>query len=159
MSDLRQIKAAPATTARAARGRFAKGNAGGPGRPRSVSAGAVLLDRLGVEVAPELLGVAVEQGSAGNLKAVDMVLSRVWPLHRGRPLEIHAPSIQAVADVLTAQAAVTDAVLRGEVTALDGARIASVLEVQRRMIETIDHERRIRELEEKRSDANAPIKW
>src|SRR3954470_6135960 len=75
--------------ARLTSGRFAKGNPGGPGRPRNpVSTMAGELDRLGVEVAPELVRDTVEKARKGNLKATEMVLRRVWPMRRNRPIEL-----------------------------------------------------------------------
>src|SRR6476469_4886413 len=81
---------------RHADGRFAKGHPGGPGRPRNpVSTAAQDLDRLGVEVAQELMGLIVEKARQGNLKAAEMVLQRVWPLRRNRPIELEIPGDDA----------------------------------------------------------------
>jgi hypothetical protein len=55
---------------RQSNGRFAKGNPGGPGRPRNplgIIAGA--LDRLGVDVAEELMAMTIEKARKGNLEA------------------------------------------------------------------------------------------
>ena len=61
-------------------GRFARGNPGGPGRPRNpVSSAAVELDRLGTAVAEELMLSTIERARRGNLRATEMVLQRVWP--------------------------------------------------------------------------------
>jgi hypothetical protein len=77
---------------RDARGRFVKGYPGGPGRSRNPVAAAIgELDRLGIEVARRLIGVVAEQGLQGNLRAVEMVLQRVWPVRRNRPVEIVEP--------------------------------------------------------------------
>ena len=79
------------STLRQARGRFAEGNPGGPGRPRNVSAVAADLDRQGVDVAEELMAMTVEQARRGNLRAAEMVLQRVWPVRRNRPIELDPP--------------------------------------------------------------------
>src|SRR4051812_24293509 len=71
-------------------GHFAKGNPGGPGRPRKpVCVLARELDRAGAEVALELMRNTIEQARAGNLAAIAMVLKRIWPVRRNRPIELH----------------------------------------------------------------------
>jgi hypothetical protein len=58
---------------RDASGRFAKGYAGGPGRPRNpVSTAAEEPDRLGIEGARELMGIILERVRPGNTKAADI---------------------------------------------------------------------------------------
>ena len=58
---------------------------------------------------------------------------------------------------MQAQAAVIAAMARGEISPEEAASIASVLEQQRRAIETDDHEKRLQELEEEaRTRRDAP---
>ena len=117
---------------RTATGRFAAGNPGGPGRPRgAVSAAAAALDHAAVEAQQELLGVVLEKARAGDLKAIEMIWARVWPLRRGRPLAVDLPSIAVAHDVLTTKAAITDAVLAGEITAREAQPILEVIDSQR----------------------------
>src|SRR5436309_13724492 len=92
-------------------GRFSKGNPGGPGRPR-LRERAAALDLVAAEAGPELIDVALKEAKGGNLQAVEMLLDRIWPVRRGRPVEIEAPSIRASADLLPVGAALSDAVLR-----------------------------------------------
>src|SRR5881275_3421214 len=80
-------------------GRFSKGNPGGPGRPR-LRERAAALDLRAAEAATDLIDVALEQAKGGNLKAIEMLLDRIWPVRRGRPVEIEAPPIRATADLL-----------------------------------------------------------
>src|SRR3954469_3179795 len=132
---------------RQADGRFGKGNPGGPGRPR-LRDRAAALDRRAAEAGADLVDVALEQAKGGNLKAVEMLLDRIWPVRRGRPVEIEAPPIRATADLLPVGAALSDAVLSGDVTPEEGKAAARVVEAHRKMIMTVDHERRIRAIEE-----------
>lgn len=141
---------------RAANGRFAKGNPGGPGRPPKPAMAAVAaLDELGVQAARELIGVVMEQARAGNLKAVDMVLQRIWPVPRGRPVQIDAPPVRACTDLMSAHGAVVDAVLAGDVSAAEGARVSAVLETQRRIVSDVELERLITEFEERAAEGRA----
>jgi hypothetical protein len=120
---------------RNANGHFAKGNPGGPGRPRRpVNEAANALDRIAVEAARELIDVAIAQARNGNMVALKLVLDRAWPLHRRRPIEIDAPALERADDFLPAQAALTDAVLAGDVDPREGTIIASLLDEQRRRV-------------------------
>jgi hypothetical protein len=132
---------------RQADGRFGKGNPGGPGRPR-LRDRAAALDLRAAEAGPTLIDVALEQAKAGNLKAVEMLLDRIWPVRRGRPVEIAVPPIRGINDLVPVGAAVTDAVLSGDVSPEEGSDAARVLVAHQRMIRTVDLERRIRAIEE-----------
>jgi hypothetical protein len=133
-------------------GRFAKGNPGGPGRPRAIER-ITAFDQRAAEAAPEAIDALVAAAKAGNLKAIEMLLNRVWPMRRGHPVRIDAPEIRGTADVLPASAALTSAVFAGEVTPEEGAAAASVLKTHHDAIEILDFERRLTDLEEKRKAA------
>jgi hypothetical protein len=118
--------------ARSAGGQFLPGNPGGPGRPRgAVSAAAAALDQAAAEAQQELLNVVLEKARAGDLKAIEMVWARVWPLRRGRPVAFSAPPVRGMDDVLPAKAAVTAAVLNGEIAAHEGQKVLDVIEAHR----------------------------
>lgn len=136
---------------RQADGRFAKGNPGGPGRPRGGQRVAAL-DELAAEAGPDLIDVALKQAKEGNLKALEMLLDRIWPVRRGRPVQIAAPEVRGTADLLPAGAAVTSAVLNGDLTPEEGSAAARVLVAHDKMIEVVDFERRLKDLE-RRQDA------
>ena len=128
-------------------GRFAKGNPGGPGRPRARERIAALDQRV-AEAGDELIEAALKVAKGGNVKAIEMLLDRIWPARRGRPVEIDAPAIRGTPDLVPATAAVTNAVLNGDVTPREGAAAARVIQTHGRMITLVDLERRMRELEE-----------
>jgi len=132
---------------RQADGRFARGNPGGPGRPRACERAAAL-DLLAAEAGADLIEVALSEAKKGNLRAVEMLLDRIWPARRGRPVEVDAPPIRVTADVLPAGAAVTSAVLGGELTPEEGSAAARVLVAHQKMIETVDLEARLEHLEQ-----------
>jgi hypothetical protein len=77
-----------------------------------------------------------------------MLLDRIWPVRRGQPVEIEAPPMCGISDLVPAGAAVTDAVLSGDVTPEEGSDASCVLVAQQRMIRSVDLERRIRAIEE-----------
>ena len=127
-------------------GRFAKGNPGGPGRPRAADR-ITAYDQRAAESAPEVIDVLVVAAKAGDLKAIDMLLSRVWPMRRGQPVRIDAPEIRETADVLPASAALTSAVFAGDLTPQEGAAAASVLSTHQEAIVILDHDRRLKAIE------------
>jgi hypothetical protein len=127
-------------------GRFAKGNPGGPGRPRAVER-VLEFDQRVADAAPELIDAALQKAQAGNLKAIEMLLDRIWPVRRGRPVQLEVPEIRTTADLLPVGAALTNSVLDGEMTPEEGSAAARVLVAHARMIEDVDIDRRVWELE------------
>jgi hypothetical protein len=121
---------------RQANGRFAKGNPGGPGRPRHpVSTVAADLDRLGVDVAEELMRNTIERARKGNLKATEMVLQRVWPVRRHRPIELDPLPGDGLRNLLGEHAALASAMINGEITPQDAqaaTRVFKALQEQMR---------------------------
>jgi len=133
-------------------GRFQPGNPGGPGRPAGSRNKATLaLDKLADDAGKEILEKMVEVAKGGDLRAAELVLSRIWPARKGRPVTIDLPKIENVADIVTALGAVSDALMRGDVTPDEATAVANVLEVKRRTIETADLTARIEALEKERS--------
>ena len=128
-------------------GRFGKGNPGGPGRP-PLRERAAALDALAADAGAELIEIALNEAKTGNLRAVEMLLDRIWPVRRGRPVEVNAPPIRKIADLVPAGAAVTSAVLSGDLSPEEGAAAARVLMAQNRMIRTVDIDQRLRVLED-----------
>jgi hypothetical protein len=132
-------------------GRFARGNPGGPGRPRVDQVSE--LDRQVAEAGPELVEVLLTAAKAGNLRAVELVLDRVWPARRGRPVRVDAPEIHSTADLKPASEALTSAVLSGELTPQEGSDAARVLVAHGDMIGLVDLDERLTVLEEKHAKA------
>lgn len=135
--------------ARDSNGRFAMGNSGGPGRPRSaISRSAVALDEMGAEQGRKLVQVLLDRALAGDMQAANLLLSRIWPARRGRPVEIDATPVKTVPDYVTAATDVANAVMRGEMTPHEGQALSRVFDTQLRSIDAADVERRLVELEE-----------
>src|SRR3954454_14905540 len=109
-------------------GRFSRGHPGGPGRPRKpVSTVAVDLDRLGGEVAQELMQLTIERARKGNQRATEMVLQRVWPVRRSRPIELDPLPGEGLPDLLGQHAALARAMIDGEVSPQDAQAATRVL--------------------------------
>jgi hypothetical protein len=131
-----------------ARGRpFAKGN---PGRPKGVRHRSTLVcEKLMRDDAKEIVQAVIVAAKAGDMVAAKIVLDRISPARKGRPIHFELPEARSVDDVAAALAAVVRAMADGELTPDEAALVASVLEMRRKSIETIELENRLRTLEMK----------
>jgi hypothetical protein len=130
---------------------FQPGNPGGPGRPQgSRNAATLALDKIADDAGQDILTRMVEAAKGGDLRAAELVLQRIWPARKSRPIALTLPAIQSASDVVAAVGAVADAVGAGDITPDEGQAVASILEAKRRAIETVDLERRIAAIEQER---------
>jgi hypothetical protein len=108
-------------------GRFVKGHPGGPGRPRNPVTNAIVeFDLQGIEVAQRLIDVIAKQALEGNLKAAEMLLQRVWPVRRNRPIEVrHMPDVD-VPYMIAEHARLAVSMMDGEISAQDAHAAARV---------------------------------
>ncbi len=144
--------AEPASASQKQRGApFRKGKSGNPaGRPQgSRNTATVILDALADGQATAVLQRVVNAAKAGDLKAAEIILSRVWPAKKGRPVRFDLPpTIADASDVLAALAAIVRATANGELTPEEATALANVLEIKRRAIETVQIEERLAQLEQ-----------
>jgi hypothetical protein len=82
------------------------------------------------------------------MTAAKLVLERIVPVRKGRPVNLTLPPVKTAADVVEALGATVQAMADGEVTPDEAATIAGVLEAKRKAIETADLEVRIVRLEQ-----------
>ena len=122
-------------------GRFAKGHPGGPGRPRNpVSTTAIELDHAGSEVAHELMRATVERARRGNLRATELVLQRVWPVRRHRPIELDPAPGNGLSNLLTEHAALAQAMINGDITPQDAQAATRVFRALQEQMRRADHQ-------------------
>ncbi len=94
-----------------------------------------------------MLRKVVEAAKGGDMRAADILLSRLWPSGKGRPVALDLPPMEQAADLPRALGAVAAAVAAGALTPDEGQAVAAVLEAQRRAIETADLEQRMADME------------
>jgi hypothetical protein len=130
---------------------FPKGQSGNPkGRPPGTrNAALVALDAIGEENAKDILQAAVTAAKAGDIRAADTILSRIWPARKGRPIVLSLPAITNAAGVMQALARITEAASSGEITTDEAQAFAALVQGQRKAIETHELEQRIAALETK----------
>jgi hypothetical protein len=128
---------------------FQKGQSGNPsGRAQgSRNTATLILDAMADGEAEAVLGNVLKAAKTGDLKAAEIILSRVWPAKKGRPVRLDLPAIKTAPDILAALATVIDATGKGEITTDEAAAVAGVLEMKRRAIETVELEARLARLE------------
>jgi hypothetical protein len=97
-----------------------------------------------------ILNAMVGAAKSGDMRAADLVLSRIWPIRTGQPISLELPKIDTPADLVAGLGRVADAVAVGDITPGEGQAVASILEAKRRAIETVDLEARFSALEQER---------
>jgi len=142
-----------------ASGQFERGRSGNPnGRPRGSG------NRAHVQLRAILLGDAErivqrvsELALEGDMTAAKMILDRILPRRICVPIaDFELPAMKTADDVCNAIGAIASAALDGRISPPDAAALAQIVETFRRSIETVDHERRIAELEGRRKTRNVP---
>jgi hypothetical protein len=109
------------------------------------------LDALEDGEAVTILQKQIEMAKGGDQAAAALILSRVWPARKGRPIDgLSLPPIEKAADIVAALGAVADATVNGTLTPDEASAVANVLEIKRKTIETTDVLARIEALERKR---------
>ena len=130
-------------------GRFSKGVSGNPaGRPqgalnKTTLACQALLDDEGEAITHK----AVELAKRGNIQALRLCLDRILPARKDRPVSLALPEVESAKEIPVAIGAVLSAVGEGQLTPSEGQAIASMLETQKRAIETAELQQRLAAIE------------
>ena len=134
------------------RGRFQRGQSGNPAgrRPGARNRTCALALRLMDADAEPVILALIKAAKNGDVAAIKLVLERVAPLPRNRPVQFSMPPIETSADLGPALAAILRAASDGEMSPDEATAFASLVESRRRQIETIELEARIAALEQSR---------
>ncbi len=126
-----------------------KGRSGNPaGKPRGARNHATrMAERLLEGELQAVVRSVIDSAIGGDMVAAKLVLERLLPARRDRPVVLPLPPISTAGDVMLAMGAVTAAIGAGAITPTEGAAVAGVLEAQRRVIETAEIESRLAALE------------
>lgn len=135
-------------------GRFPEGVSGNPaGRPKGArNATTLALEELLDGEAEAITRKAIEQAKAGDHHALKLVLDRILPMRRGRPVPFDLPEIEGAADVTKGHGALLKACATGQLSPEEGALIASILDAKRRSIEVEEITRRLAALEQAQAE-------
>ncbi len=100
--------------------------------------------------AEEITKTILDAAKGGDLTAAKMVLERIAPPMRERPVSIDLPDTRTANGCLEAQGAIIQAVGAGDLLPGEAATLAGIVENRRRAIETLELEQRIAALEDQR---------
>jgi hypothetical protein len=133
---------------RDAAGHFQPGNPGRrPGAKGKRPAMLRALDNLAASQAEDIIRTVAKAATEGDMRAAEILLRRIWPEPKGRPVSVALPALRQPGDLANAAAEVIAAVARGELSPDEGQSVAALLETQRRAIETVAFEERLAAIE------------
>jgi hypothetical protein len=128
-----------------------KGQSGNPkGRPKGSRNRATLLALAAMEGELDaVVRVILRAAKAGDMAAARLVVDKLIPASKERPVSIVLPDTGTADGCAQAQNAVLQSIADGELLPGEGAVLAGIVENRRRAIETIELEQRITTLEGK----------
>ena len=134
---------------------FEKGNRANPkGRPPGARHIALkALDAIGESAAQDLLKSVVSEARAGDMTAARIILDRVWPARKGRPVTFTLPPVTSAQDIAKAIGGILEAVASGLLTIDEGQGLAAILESQRKALELAEIEERLTALENQKENS------
>ena len=131
------------------RGMWPPGVSGNPaGRPagsrnKATIAAQALLDGEAEAVARK----AIELAKEGQMAAVRLVMDRICPPRKDRPVSFALPKLEQASDAVAAASAIVDAVASGDLTPSEAAELSRVVGAYATTLEVADFDARLRRLE------------
>ncbi|MGL1833070.1 DUF5681 domain-containing protein [Rhodocyclaceae bacterium SMB388] len=135
---------------RARAGAWKPGQSGNPrGKPKGTRNKATMAVLALMEGQAETITQAcIDAALVGDMTAMKLVMERLAPPVRERPILFDLPDLSTLAGLDAAQADVTRAVSTGDLLPGEGMTLTNILDARRRFIESADLERRISALED-----------
>lgn len=130
------------------KGRFTKGN---PGKPKGARSQTTLaIESLLGKDAAKLTRKAINSALGGDSTALRLCMERIAPVRRGRVVTVdNFPKVTSAADVPGALSSLLQAVAKGDLTTDEAESIASLCSRYVTALEAVEHEARLKALEEK----------
>jgi hypothetical protein len=137
------------TITRKSRGRpFQPGNPGRP--PGAKNRTTLIVEQLAEGQAEELVQKVIELAQAGDVSCLRMMLDRLWPPRRGRPIKLDMPPLKTSADVLNSITLLLNAIAQGHLTPDEASALSLVAERSMAVISQQEMLKRIEILEKDR---------
>jgi hypothetical protein len=132
-------------------GRFQPGQSGNPaGKPKGTRARATILaEKLMLADEEAIVESVIQAAKGGDMTAARLVLERIAPIRKGRPITLALPITNTAADIGEAMSAVVAQMAAGEVTPEEATTVVGILDAKRKAIELTEIEARIEALEAK----------
>jgi hypothetical protein len=118
--------------------RFQPGNVGR--RKGSKNRATVFLDAMTDGDVDAIVKAVIDKAKKGDLAACRLVLDRIMPVPRSRPISIALPAIgeyDGAEAILAAHRAIVEAVTSGNVSPAEGLELVAVVEAQRAAVEQL----------------------
>lgn len=130
---------------------FESGQSGNPnGRPKgSRNKTLLLLEQMIEEEAQEICRAVIEQAKGGDLQAAKILIDRMIPPKKDRPINLDLPKLDSLSDVLKANSLILNAASSGEITPLEAESLLKVTEAFNKTFEILELETRLKTLEER----------
>ena len=133
---------------------FEPGNKTGRGRPEgSRNKATIMLEMLMADDGKAVVKKIIEVAKDGDMTAARLILDRIYPLPKGRPVWLRLPDTVTAENILAAHSVITAAMAKGTITPDEATTIAGLLEAKRKAIETVELEARVAILEERLMEA------
>ena len=121
---------------------------GNPGKPKGARHRASLIAEELIDGSGELLvKKCVAMALDGDGAAMRLVMDRLCPPRRERPVSVAMPKINAASDLIAAASALTDAVAQGEITPGEAASLSMLVGNVAKAVETFELAARMAKLE------------
>jgi len=131
------------------RGKFQKGQSGNPnGKTRGTKNKVTLAAEIMLK--GELENICrrlIQEALSGNIQALKMVLDRIMPVRKDRPIEIDLPPLKTSSDALRAISVIVESVGDGSISPNEGEALSKIVNVYVNAIESHDYENRLLMLE------------
>lgn len=121
---------------------------GNPGRPKGARNRTTLaLEALLDGEAEAITRKAVAMALTGDTTAMRLVMDRIMPPRKDRPVLFAMPKLETAADAVKASAALVDAVAAGDITPAEAGELAKLVDGFTKAVELHDIQQRLEKLE------------
>jgi hypothetical protein len=121
---------------------------GNPGRPKgSRNRTTLALEALLDGEAEELTRKAIEMAKSGDSAALRLVIDRLIPPRKERPVMFAMPRLETAADAVKATAALVEAVSAGDITPGEAGELSKLVENFTKAVELHEIQQRLERLE------------
>jgi len=128
---------------------FQPGQSGNPdGRPRGArNKRTIAIENIMECEADLIIRKAIEMAKEGHMAAIRLVIDRLAPACKDRPVAFELPPLTKPADAVTASAMIAAAVAAGELTPSEAAKMSKVVDAYVNALEAYIFEDRVAKLE------------
>lgn len=132
------------------KGQFAGGTSGNPaGRPPgSRNKTTLLMEALLEGQAEQLMQKAIDMALAGDAHAMKLVMDRLHPARKDRPIHLTLPRVETLPQISLAFSRAVEAMADGHITPNEGEALANIFAMQANVLANADLDRRVTELEQ-----------